>query len=128
MRTFDLSDVLSITTGRLVSTRHMNGIYDILNYLTGDNLFTHQLPRAMEWAKPKVLELHPGLRDMDAALANLDRQLLTARARSNAAEVVTVWVDSLRPRLGDTLDLPALDGWTQIDPISELVAMQSPSN
>jgi hypothetical protein len=27
---FHISDVLSITTGRLVSTRHMTGVYDLL--------------------------------------------------------------------------------------------------
>jgi len=43
---FHISDILSITDGRLVSTRHMDGIYEILNFMTGDNLFTHQLPRS----------------------------------------------------------------------------------
>jgi hypothetical protein len=45
-RTFDLGDVLSITTGRLVSQRGMDGIYDVLNFMTGDDLMTHQLPKS----------------------------------------------------------------------------------
>jgi len=32
---FHISDVLSITTGRLVSSRKMEGIYKILNHMTG---------------------------------------------------------------------------------------------
>ena len=43
---FHISDILSITTGRLVATRHVEGIYDILGFMTGEELFTHQLPRA----------------------------------------------------------------------------------
>lgn len=43
---FHLGDVLSITTGHLLSPRHMEGVYEILNHMTGDQLFTHQLPRA----------------------------------------------------------------------------------
>lgn len=44
-KSFHLGDVLSITHDRLVSPRHMEGVYDICNWLTQDNLFTHQLPR-----------------------------------------------------------------------------------
>jgi hypothetical protein len=58
---FHVSDVLSITTGRLVSTRHMDGVYDILNFMTGDNLFTHQLPRASKECTPWLLKQFPEL-------------------------------------------------------------------
>lgn len=55
---FHIGDILSITTGRLVSPRHIDGVYDILNWMTGDNLFTHQLPRAAgecaEWLAEQV--------------------------------------------------------------------------
>lgn len=67
---FHLGDVLSITTGRLVSPRHMDGIYDILNFLTGDNLFTHQLPRASDECKPHLLEQFPQLKEVDASAVN----------------------------------------------------------
>lgn len=63
---FHLGDILSITTGRLVSPRHIDGIYDILNYMTGDNLFTHQLPRASEECRPYLLMEMPWLGEIDA--------------------------------------------------------------
>ena len=66
MRTFDLGDVLSITTGKLVSPRHIEGVYDILNYMTRDNLFTHQLPRARQECAPWLLRQHPQLAEVDA--------------------------------------------------------------
>jgi hypothetical protein len=62
---FHLGDILTVTTGRLVSPRHIDGVYVILNYMTGDNLFTHQLPRAMYQCAPLLLEQHPFLRDVE---------------------------------------------------------------
>lgn len=61
---FDLGDVLSITTGKMMSPRHMDGVYDILNFMTGDSLFTHQLPRAMTECAPYLLRQHPQLRNI----------------------------------------------------------------
>lgn len=52
MREFHIGDILSITTERLVSPRLIEGVYDILNYMTGDNLMTHQLPRASRHCAP----------------------------------------------------------------------------
>ena len=62
---FHIGDVLSITTGRLVSRDHMDGIYAILNHMTGENLYTHQLGRAMRESKPYVLDQFPELRDAE---------------------------------------------------------------
>jgi hypothetical protein len=67
---FHLGDVLSVTTGRLVSPRHMDGVYDILNFMTGDNLFTHQLPRASDECKPHLLAQFPQLAEVDASGVN----------------------------------------------------------
>lgn len=58
-REFHLGDVLSITTGRLISPRGIEGVYDILRFMTGQDLFTHQLPRAMTEMKPRLLAQHP---------------------------------------------------------------------
>lgn len=60
-RDFHIGDILSITTGHLVSPRLMGGVYDILNFMQNDNLFTHQLPRASQECKPYLLEQHPQL-------------------------------------------------------------------
>lgn len=58
---FHLGDILSITTGKLMSPRHMDGIYDILNFMTGDLLYTHQLGRAIKECAPFLLSQHPQL-------------------------------------------------------------------
>lgn len=64
---FHLGDILSITTSRLVSPDHMDGIYKILNHLTGDNLYTHQLPEAADTMREALFEQLPFLREIVVA-------------------------------------------------------------
>jgi hypothetical protein len=72
IRQFHIGDILSITTGHLVSPRHIEGVYDILNFMTRDNLFTHQLPRASRECAPHLLRQHPMLDHVDASGVNAD--------------------------------------------------------
>jgi len=51
-RRFHIGDVLSITTGRLVSPRGIDGVYDILGYMTDDSPYTTQLGRFAEECLP----------------------------------------------------------------------------
>lgn len=66
-RDFDLSDVLSITTGVFLSTRGSEGVYEILNFMTQDNLYTLQLSRAVRECTPWLLRQHPQLVEVDAS-------------------------------------------------------------
>ena len=61
MREFHIGDVLSITTGLLVSPRHMAGVYDILDYMEGWSHFTHQLGDAAARCKEPLLKQYPEL-------------------------------------------------------------------
>lgn len=56
---FQLADVLGVTTGKLLG--EMGGLYEILNWLTNDELFTHQLPRARDECLPWLLHWFPEL-------------------------------------------------------------------
>lgn len=60
-RAFDTLDVLSAITGRLVSPRRIDGVYEVLNYMTGESLFTHQLPRVGEEARALMVQWQPML-------------------------------------------------------------------
>ena len=77
---FHISDILSITTGRLVSNRHIEGIYAILNHMTGDNLFTHQLPRATRECEPILAAAYPQLSKNDPVVAHEIKVLSYAMA------------------------------------------------
>lgn len=113
-RDFDLGDVLSVTTGRLVSPRHIDGVYDILGFLTGERLMTHQLPRACDECKPEVLRQHPDLADLDVP-EGLDSE-----------EKVLAWLDNAKLDYGFTRELTPLLGHVGQDPIEELADMVGP--
>ncbi len=87
---FHLGDVLSITTGRLVSSRHIDGVYEILNFMTDDNLFTHQLPRAMGECRPHLLRQFSQLAtpEMDFAVDELDKSIEELKTKKAKAERV----------------------------------------
>lgn len=130
MKSFHISDVLSVITGRLVSSRHMAGVYEILNFLTGDDLFTHQLPRAERECEPWLRSQFPSLmRDslgMPAMLAVMDERLRAAK-REECEKVVADWVDEVRtslklPEMLVVYELGA-EMHTRIDPMEELRAM-----
>lgn len=94
-KTFCLGDVLSITTGRLLSPRHIEGVYDILNFMTDDNLFTHQLPRASKKCAPFLLKQFPELEQAGSVenTARLDELLADAEHRKEPPEnAITMWL------------------------------------
>lgn len=107
---FHIGDVLSITTGRLVSPTHIDGVYDILNYMTGDNLFTHQLPRAAEQCKPELLRQHPALAAVDVSEINETNWQW--------------WLDEQVAAFGESLTVEPLcpADYEHQDPIEELTA------
>lgn len=92
-RRFDLADILSITTGRLVSPRLMEGVYEILSFMTGEPLFTHQLPRACDVCQPALLAQHPQLAEV----------VLDVHRDSIAG-----WLADKKARFGEQLDVRAL--------------------
>lgn len=62
---FHIGDVLSVTTGILVSPRLIAGVYDVLNYMTGESVYTHQIPRISQEAGPVLIRQHPWLAEID---------------------------------------------------------------
>lgn len=58
---FHLGDILSVTTGKLVSPTGMTGLVALLDFMTRDSNFTHQLPRVADECRPWLLRQHPQL-------------------------------------------------------------------
>lgn len=127
MKDFHISDIISVTTGRLVSSRHIEGIYDILNFMTEDNLFTHQLPRAMKDCEPSLRrqfpQLFPDQPVMSKCLQELDNQREGINGK-DLTKAINEWVECVRITFGLPEHLqvePLHTGEHQeIDPIQEL--------
>ncbi len=120
-RKFDLGDVLSVTTGRLLCpvtarrTHPIDGVYDILGYMTGESLMTHQLPRVCKEAAPVLLALYP-------SLAAVNVHEFTDHSE------VGLWLAEQRKIYGDSFAVPkfSADQHKYKDPISEIVEMVGP--
>ena len=124
---FHLGDVLSIATNRLVSPRHIDGVYDILNFMTGDNLFTHQLPRASDECKPYLVEQFPHLAtaEMDSVIAELGDALKSKNGKAQVEKVVADWLAKQVAKYGEMFAVKPIptDAHEVKNPIAEAAEM-----
>jgi hypothetical protein len=114
---FHLSDIISCTTGHLISTRHIDGVYDLLGYMTGISLTTHEIPRANRACALELLIQHPRLREVTPPKGlTSDQQWLG-------------WRDELVAQYGEYLDVEPLPAgvYEVQDPIAELIRMRGGS-
>lgn len=111
---FPTEDVLSTCTGRLIG--HIDGVYQVLNWMTGESVFTHQIPRISREAAPVVLAAHPEL------------QLAYAEADQVNTENWQFWRDTWIKRYGPMISVPkfSTDQHERIDPLSELAEKVHP--
>ena len=109
---FHIGDILSITTGRLVSPDHIGGVYNILNWMTGDSLFTHQLPRASDECAPTLREAFPDLAAIEPP-------------EFDGKESVERWLAETVAQYGEYREVPRVDlaDHARIDPLLELQHM-----
>lgn len=129
---FPLRVVLTVTTGRLLTAprgERDNGIgdlYKLLDWLTGDGIATHQIPRAIEAAQPWLFKCFPELAYPSAALDKLDGWIAADRT-DDRQEAMRMWFAELKmvfPELKDEYDIaPMPAGWVSIDPMIELESM-----
>ena len=111
---FDLGAILNITTKRLFTS--MEDVYEVLNYLTGDSIYTHQLPRVMPIAKTYVLSLHPELTGVGDTV------------EINSFDDAKAFINEQKKVFGNKLPLKPMsktDGYSYVDPIEEAVEMTS---
>lgn len=107
-----IGQVLTAGTGRLCCD--IGGLYEIMNYLTGDNLYTHQLVRAYNVCAPWVKSQCPWLAQIDES--------------GCTPETWRAWIADLAERFGAEHELQPLPPgiWESQDPIAELTRMIGP--
>lgn len=111
---FSTRDVLSTVTGRLMGD--MGGIYEVLNWMTGESVFTHQIPRISREAVPVILAMHPAL------------QQAIDESEQVTQENYATWRETWEDRYGPAIAIPKFNADTHesIDPMSELAEMVHP--
>jgi hypothetical protein len=106
---FTLGEVLTALTGVMLCP--IDDVYKVLNFLTGESLYTHQLPRAFRVCQPFVAQQHPDLAALDWSGVGPT----TWRA----------WLDARVERFGPTRALSPMPAgmYERQDPIAEAAEM-----
>lgn len=101
---FHLGDVLSIITGSLLSPRHMKGVYDILNFMTGDSVYSHTISRFIDECGPYLVNQFPQLAtpEMDLAIAELNELLKDKSEKAETDKIVADWLANQITKYGET--------------------------
>lgn len=120
-REFAIDDILSVLTDVLVSKRHVDGLYDLLGFMAGEPVWTHQLPRVSREAQPSLREQFPDL----AAIEIPDWSDIP---KDQIKDTVFAWVDQQIAEHGPTRAVRPLapEDHTSIDPITEF-RMKNPN-
>ena len=63
-RLVHIGDILSITSGRLVSREGFSSFHRALTYMAGEDVYVHQVAHVMAEARPVLLERYPLLADV----------------------------------------------------------------
>lgn len=118
---FHVGDLLSVVTGRLVSPDHIGGIYNVVDFMTGQAHMTHQLPRACDDVKPVLLRQHPWLAEITVP----EFSIPSDATGEEAERIVLGWTDEVAAQYGAMHAVEALPFGAYVgrEPISELREM-----
>jgi hypothetical protein len=106
-KTFKLEEVLSAIYGTLLC--EIGKVYEVLNFVTGDNLFTHQIPRAGKQCQPLIEKQHPFLKEID--LTGINPENWKGR------------LAAIKSKYQNEIDLLPVNEWQHVDPTKEAVDM-----
>lgn len=107
-RIFPTEIVLSVVKGVLLCK--IDQVYEILNWLLDENLFTHQLPRAGRFVQPIIEKQFPWIATIDVSHINCDncQEELKKILSANPKEV----------------ELTKIEGWQHKNAIQEAIEMK----
>lgn len=117
---FHVGDLLSVTDGRLVSPNHIGGVYEVVDFVTGEAHMTHQLPRVCETVRPWLLDQHPWLADVV-----FDFEIPDGAEREEAQQIVFGWLAGVVATHGEMHEVTPmpLGMYVGREPIAELREM-----
>lgn len=120
-RRFPLAVILNFADGRLLTK--VEDLYTFANYMTGDDLMTHQLPRAFREIQP-VLEAQ--LPFLASSQFVKDKEILTRSldGAPNKRAVIDDWLKDMAGSYGAEHEVAPLADWMRQNPISELIQMR----
>lgn len=113
---FTLGDLYTVSSGKLVSPRGIDGLYDTLNFLTGDSVYSHQLGLAHDAVEGPLLKQLPFLGEIEFDLTfDENESAEVRRARVDA------WLDIQNHKYGEFHTVHAVpEAWGEHDPMEDM--------
>jgi hypothetical protein len=114
-RSFPLADVLSVTTGLLLTRRTPSpgtALDEIFEFMTGENLAWWQAPRAADACTEAFIQQHP-------FLAELKPPKVTKTPIGKTT--LHLWLFNAEMKYGRELTIESLTDWASQDPGQELL-------
>jgi hypothetical protein len=109
------ADAITLITGKLFCS--VDRLYTLYNELTGDNLYTHQLPRAYHACAPSVRKELPDLTASLRATYQADENFSEFSGFSPKWEKV---LSNAREVFGNEFEVTPIADWEHIHPLEEL--------
>jgi hypothetical protein len=103
-RDFHIGDIISAATRVLVSPRGIEGVCDILRFMSGQSVFMHRVPLVLREAGPVLLRQHPKLAPVFAEAEGVTPE--------NWRQMLDGWV----ARYGEMLPIEPFTGTAAIAP------------
>lgn len=121
---FHIGDVMSVILNRIVSVEGVKGIQDFLEYMTGKNVWIHQIPRAAEVCKPYILSQLPELDTPEISVLAHGELILMVEGMTDddmKHKMVLGWLSSLSAKYGEEFLVKPLpeDVYDEGDPVAE---------
>ena len=128
---FHIGDVISVTTGVLVSNEGIDGVQKIVSYLCGREIFTHEIPRACDLCEPKIAEEFNGLskENLQEDISKLTKMLIDCDTYKEKKVVVEEWNGLMEDKFREFVELKpiqdALEYFNKTNPINSLIGMMN---
>jgi len=124
-RSFHLADVLSVINGRIISTTPIERTFSLLNFMTDDSLFRHQLPRIIDECKPHLDRQFPQLikKDMVSEIIDFLHSMEIEKEKSLQGIFWKEWMEKQIGKYGETFLVEQIPPEAHIrkDPFTEMV-------
>ena len=107
-RLFPTLDVITVSTGILVSDGGIGAVYELAEFMLGDTLMTHQLPAASRTGEPELIRQHPWLAEVNPPRGD--------------TPALKAWCAAVVAERGETLPVASIDSpaWVRGNALADL--------
>lgn len=125
---FHLGEVLTVISFRLVTPDGFEGLSRILNFMTGENLYHHQLTRVWKECQTCLAQQYPQLTgvNMELAFAELDEAMNARMSYQELKKIIEDWLTKQVALYGEMFEVSQIptEAHEVKDPLAELVEIK----